>query len=122
MSEEKKPKPGTFRPGNPGKPKGAISWEKKKLADACRDLFERECPDQIIDILRSKNLPVKMRCIEWLAERAYGKAPMVVRHGLDPESPEGILLRLAGQTLPGSGVDEEGDQPGAAHDTHGGGS
>jgi|SRR5581483_3989452 len=97
---------GRFGKGNPGRPKGSLNWEKRKLADAARELFEKHCPDEILSILHGDNDVVKMRCIEWLADRAYGKAPVVVRAGIDPDSPEGILLMLANQTLPGSSEEQ----------------
>lgn len=112
-STDKKPgiprqKGGKFAKGNPGKKKGTLSWEKRKIADAARELFEQECPNQILLLLRqNKNLSVKLQTIEFLAERAYGKSPITVKAGIDPDSPEGILLMLAGQPIPGSSSSKE---------------
>jgi hypothetical protein len=96
-------KNGRFGRGNPGKPKGAVSWEKRKIAEAAREMFEEHAPEEIKFLLTQRtNLAVKLGVIEFLAERAYGKAPIKVHASIDPDSPEGILLLLAGQPLPGS--------------------
>ena len=112
-STERKPgiprqKGGKFAKGNPGKKKGTVSWEKRKIADAARQMFEEHAPQEILFLLtQKKNLSVKLGVIEFLAERAYGKAPITVKAGIDPDSPEGILLMLAGQPLPGSSISKE---------------
>jgi hypothetical protein len=93
---------GKFGKGNPGKPKGAVSWAFRKVSEAARELFEERGRAALIEILDGKDLGAKMRAIEFLADRAYGKAAAIVRLGLDPESPEGILLTLANQPLPGA--------------------
>lgn len=100
---------GQFKPGNAGKKKGTVSWEKRKLAEAAREMFEELAPKELRElIVQNRNLPVKLDAIRFLADRAYGKAPQTVRLGMDPDSPEGILLKIAGQVLPGS--TEGGDE------------
>ena len=102
---------GYFAKGNRGKPKGTLSWVKRKVADAAREMFEEECPQQLRHLIRqNKNLAVKLRAIEILMDRAYGRAPLIVRASMDPNSPEGILLSIAGQTIPGFTPPDEDDE------------
>jgi hypothetical protein len=108
VAESPRGKNGRFGKGNPGKPKGAVSWEKRKIAEAAREMFEKHAPKEILALLhQNKNLAVKLGVIEFLAERAYGKAPIKVHASIDPDSPEGILLLLAGQPIPGSSTSSE---------------
>ena len=103
---------GRFAPGNPGKPAGAKHWANRKIATVAREYLD-DYGDDVIAFLLSqrKNTGVLLETIKFLTERADGKAPQTVKHGLDPDSPEGILLAIANQPLPGqrggSGSDED---------------
>lgn len=95
-------KAGRFAAGNPGKPPGATNWANRKIAIIAREYLDASA-DQAIEWLlkQRKNPAVLLATIEFLTERADGKAPQVVKHGLDPDSPEGLLLAMSGQPLPG---------------------
>ncbi len=93
---------GRFGPGNPGKPAGAKNWANRKIAQVAREYLEEHGDNAIVELLtQRKNLGVLLETVKFLTERADGKAPQTIKHGLDPDSPEGILLALAGQALPG---------------------
>jgi len=107
---------------NPGKPIGATNWSNRKIAEIARDYLDRGGDDAIRFLLtQRKNPAVLLATVEFLTERADGKAPQVVKHGLDPESPEGMILAMCGQALPGqagnsnesngSGSDEKTKRP-----------
>lgn len=97
---------------NPGKPIGAKHWANRKVAEIARDYLDEGGDDAIRFLLTQRRNPaVLLQTIEFLTERADGKAPQVVKHGLDPDSPEGMLLAMAGQALPGQrsgGSDDKG--------------
>lgn len=97
---------------NPGKPIGAKHWANRKIAEVARDYLDEGGDDAIRFLLtQRKNPAVLLATVEFLTERADGKAPQTVKHGLDPDSPEGILLALAGQALPGqSGGNSSSDE------------
>jgi hypothetical protein len=93
---------------NPGKPKGATNWANRRIADVSREYLDKHADDVIAWLLgQRKNAGVLLETIKFLTERADGKAPQTIKHGLDPDSPEGILLRMANQPIPGQGDDDE---------------
>jgi hypothetical protein len=111
-----KPNRTSFKPGNPGKPKGAVSFEKRKLAAACRELVEKNASTHFEQLFTDEHpsvqlMKVRQDAIEWAAERGYGRAPLSVKLGgkIDPDSPEGVLLRIAGQNLPGAEKNDDED-------------
>jgi hypothetical protein len=105
---------GQFKKGQapgPGRPKGMVSFEKRRLASAMREFFLAEGPMALQRIIRNRRNPsAAIRAIEVVLERGWGKAQVVVRlGGIEPGSPEAILLELAGQHIPllGDGQDDE---------------
>ncbi|HEX8851228.1 MAG TPA: hypothetical protein VF761_17010 [Gemmatimonadaceae bacterium] len=100
-------KGGRFAPStpdkpNPGKPIGAKHWSNRKLAVIAREYLDDGGDDAIRFLLEQrKNPAVLLATIEFLADRAEGKAPQTVKNGLDPDSLEAILLSMQGQALPG---------------------
>lgn len=114
---EGRQKDGRFAPGNPGKKKGNVSIGKRKIAQAARELFERYAPKHFEDLFKPAKKPstqllkVRQDALEFLANRGWGRAPMTVHVGksIDPNSPEGILLALAGQPIPGGGGSDNDD-------------
>jgi hypothetical protein len=96
---------GRFTKGNPGgKLKAPVSARNRAIAEVCRELFEEFGDKTAREIFQSKNnWPVKVKLLELVIERGYGKSPLTVKLGnsIDPNSPEGVLLLAAGQSLPG---------------------
>jgi hypothetical protein len=104
MSEHKDTK-GRFAPGNPGgKLKSPTSKKTRAIAEVARELFDQYGTKTAKEIFESRgNFAVKERLIEFLVERGWGKAPQTIRlGGIDPNSPEGVLLAMSGQVLPGA--------------------
>lgn len=94
--------PSTPDKPNPGKPIGAVHFANRRIAEIAREYLDVAGDDAIRWLLEQrKNPAVLLATVEFLTERAEGKAPQVVKHGLDPDSPEGILLALQNQALPG---------------------
>lgn len=110
MAEIPRDNHGRFGAGNPG---GKLKTGEKhrKIAAIARDLLEEHGYEQARKILSEEgNVSAKVRLFEILLERAFGKAPMKVKHGLDRDSAEYWLLKMAGQPIPGEGEDDEEDE------------
>jgi hypothetical protein len=101
-------KSGKFAQGNAGRPVGIKRWKGSKIAILAREYLDDHADEVILKLLTGKApAEVRLRTIQWLTDRADGKAPQVIRHGMDPDSPEGILLSMMGQSLPGKTSDTE---------------
>lgn len=115
--DSRKKNTASFKPGNPGKPKGAVSFEKRKLAAACRELVYKNAPDHFQKLFEDKNpsvplMKVRQDAIEWASDRGWGKAPQTINlgKGIDPNSPEGVLLQIAGQPIPQSSTESNDEE------------
>lgn len=104
-----------FQPGNRYR-RGPVSEARKRFARVAAGLLEEHGVAAFLSILRSKNSGAKTKCLELLLAYAIGK-PLSINalvHAnagrIDPESPEGILLQLSGQPLPGTTEEEEPDE------------
>jgi len=116
---EIKDRKGRFTKGNPGgKLKQPVSAKNRAIAEVCRELWDQYGTKTAKAIFESqKNWAVKERLLEFIVDRGWGKAPQTVtmKGRIDPNSPEGILLAIAGQSRPGD--DDESDTlPEAAED------
>jgi hypothetical protein len=106
---------GHFAKGTAGRPHGAIAWKNRKIAQISRQYLDEYGDKVVAKLLTGERVPydVRLATVKWLTDRSDGKAPQTIRHGLDPDSPEGLLLALAGQAVPGQtkadGDDEEED-------------
>ena len=113
----RKPKPGRtesgqFSTGNPGRPPGAISTEKRELAELCRSIYHEHAADTFREIFTRSNrfpsaasLTLRLEALKFLASRGYGKEPKVVKLASDEDSAIGILLQIARER--GVGGDDE---------------
>ena len=75
-----------------------------------RELLDEEAINTLTAVLRGRNHVARMKALQFIAEYGIGK-PLDVHAlmgaTLDPDSPEGIQLQIARQTLPGAQVDDD---------------
>jgi hypothetical protein len=101
---------GRFGKGNPG---GKLKKRHLQLAKSCRDLMDEFHVPTARAILTNKKESgkTKLAVLQFLAERGYGKSPQVIKtEGIEPGSPEAILLELTEQYIPGSDAEEWGGE------------
>lgn len=98
-----------FKPGNSGRPPGAVGKKNRPLAQLCREIVEGDaevCRDLnqkgLLELvvsqaygLKSTALAVKVKLdlLEVLLAYGYGKPPVKVVLGEEDESPDGVLRR-----------------------------
>lgn len=105
MTEKKKTgekqdrKPGTWKPGETGNPKG-----RPKLGEALSDVFRKKLPPRQVyqraESLRQKavkkgDLALAFRIHEWEVERAYGPVPRDVNMDVTAFGPEAQAMLAA---------------------------
>lgn len=102
-----------FEKGNAGGPGGSTKKDltKTELETSARLQLSRHFARSVRTLLTSKDQWIILNTLKWLTDRAFGKAPMYVKgSGIEPGSPEWILLKIAEQQIPGA-PDEEGPEP-----------
>ena len=99
-----------------GRPPGRPATTRRAFAQMMRDLCEEHLLILVNDVMRSRNTMAKLYLARFLAEYGYGKpldphVHMQIGAGIDPNSPEGILLSLANQHIPRPlGEDDQEDE------------
>jgi hypothetical protein len=99
-----------FPPGNGGRSAGVVRRVTREIAEWADGEFRDRASVVLGEILNSparsiREKELRFEVVRWLADRAYGRAPQylgIAIRGISPDSPEGILLQLSGESLPGS--------------------
>ncbi len=93
-----------FQPGNKfsrGRPKSSRNKATGELSEAAREILDEHFRPAMERLLRSRNPMVLLQVLKFLADRAYGKAPLIASGGgIDPDSPQGLFMQLANQPIP----------------------
>lgn len=147
MAEQGRGPGGRFLPGNSGRPPGAVSTEKRAIAQICRDLLEgngSSLPGEdgsapgVLWQTAEVILGAPPKSVTWAGMRlefmkvllayGYGKPPVKVTLGEEDSSPDGILRELMrkrnqelGERGGAAGAEPPGEGDGGQTETPAGG-
>jgi hypothetical protein len=109
----------SFQRGNAGKPPGTLRRITKEVRSWADAEFRRYASSVLAEILGTpattiRERELRLRCLEWLCDRAYGRPPafvgaIVKKGSIEPGSPEWEILKLCNQRVPGEEGEEDGD-------------